>query len=43
MEHLNVSPDQRVRWDEEVVKMLYDSYLERTPTLRSEQGQLRVR
>ena len=43
MEHLNVSPDQRVRWDEEVVEMLKYGYLEQTPTLRSEQGQLRVR
>ena len=43
MEHFNVSPDRRVRWDEEAVKMLYDGYLERTATLRSEQGQLRVR
>jgi hypothetical protein len=34
MEDVNVSPDRRVRWDEEVVEMLKHGYLEGTPTLR---------
>ena len=38
MKKVNVSPEQRVRWDQEVVEMLKCGYLEQTPKAERARG-----
>ena len=38
MEKVNVSPERRVRWDEEVLEMPKYVYLERTPKAERARG-----